>query len=96
MPTSKTKIVISARPAPSRPPIEGPSAWIGSDMRGREAEWTYRLSPSEIVEIETCGVEFAPDSPLEGSGFEPSVPLAGPTSDSQSVPIETPPREEDQ
>jgi hypothetical protein len=54
MPTSKTKIVTSARPAPSRPPIEGPSAWIGSDMRGREAEWTYRLSPSEIVEIETA------------------------------------------
>jgi len=41
-------------------------------------------------------VRFAYDSPLEGSGFEPSVPLAGPTSDSQSVPIETPPREEDQ
>ena len=54
MPTPKTKIVTSARPAPSRPPIEGPSAWIGSDMRGREAEWTYRLSPSEIVEIETA------------------------------------------
>ena len=23
-------------------------------MRGREAEWTYRLSPTEIVEIETA------------------------------------------
>ena len=23
-------------------------------MRGREAEWTYRLSPPEIVEIETA------------------------------------------
>jgi hypothetical protein len=41
-------------------------------------------------------IEFAPDSPLEGSGFEPSVSLAGPTSDSQSALIETPPREEDQ
>jgi Taurine catabolism dioxygenase TauD, TfdA family len=39
---------------PLRRPIEGPSAWIGSDMRGREAEWSYRLSPSEIAEIETA------------------------------------------
>jgi hypothetical protein len=23
-------------------------------MRGREAEWTYRLAPTEIVEIETA------------------------------------------
>ena len=37
---------------PSRRPIEGPSAWIGADMRRREAEWTYRLSPAEIAEIE--------------------------------------------
>ena len=33
----------AARPVPVRVPIEGPSAWIGADMRGREAEWT--LSP---------------------------------------------------
>ena len=36
---------------PTRPPIEGPSAWL-RDMRGREAEWTYRLSRSEVAEIE--------------------------------------------
>jgi len=35
-------------------PIEGPSAWIGADMRGREAEWSHRLSPSEIAELETA------------------------------------------
>ena len=39
---------------PSRQLIEGPSAWIGADMRGREAEWSYRLSPSEIAEIEAA------------------------------------------
>ncbi len=39
---------------PLRRPIEGPSAWIGADMRGRETEWSYRLSPSEIAEIETA------------------------------------------
>ena len=33
-------------------PIEGPSAWIGADMRQRQAEWTYRLSQPEIAEIE--------------------------------------------
>jgi TfdA family taurine catabolism dioxygenase TauD len=37
-----------------RQQIEGPSAWIGSDMLGREAEWTYRLSSSEIAEIEAA------------------------------------------
>ncbi len=39
---------------PLRRPIEGPSAWIGADMRGREAEWSYRLSPAEIAEIEAA------------------------------------------
>jgi hypothetical protein len=37
-----------------RRPIEGPSAWVGADMRGREAEWSYRLSPAEIAEIEAA------------------------------------------
>ena len=54
MPASETKGATSAQPAPPRPPIEGPSAWVGVDMRRREAEWTYRLSPLEIVEIETA------------------------------------------
>src|SRR5438874_6357735 len=52
MPASE--VATSAQPAPPRPPIEGPSAWVGVDMRRREAEWTYRLSPLEIVEIETA------------------------------------------
>ena len=39
---------------PLRRPIEGPSAWIGADMRLREAEWSYRLSPSEVAEIEAA------------------------------------------
>jgi hypothetical protein len=39
---------------PPRPPVEGPSAWIGADMRRREAEWSYRLSPAEIAEIEAA------------------------------------------
>ena len=37
---------------PIRQPIEGPSAWIGADMRNREVEWSYRLSAAEIAEIE--------------------------------------------
>ena len=44
----------AARPAPARAPIEGPSAWIGANMRGREAEWTYRLSPAEVAEIQAA------------------------------------------
>jgi hypothetical protein len=37
-----------------RKPIEGPSAWVGADMRGREAEWSYRLSPVHVGEIEAA------------------------------------------
>jgi hypothetical protein len=57
-----------------------------------DGAWT---ASAELREVPAGQLRFAPDSPLEGSGFEPSVPLAGPTSDSQSAPIETPPREED-
>lgn len=39
---------------PVWPRIEGPCAWIGADMRKREAEWTYRLSSAESAEIETA------------------------------------------
>ncbi len=40
--------------APPRPLIEGPSAWVGRDLRSREDEWIYRLSPNEIAEIEAA------------------------------------------
>src|SRR5260370_2823086 len=52
MSAPETNAAMSARPVPSRPPIEGPSAWIGANMRRREAEWGSRLSPPEIAEIE--------------------------------------------
>ncbi len=39
---------------PLRRAIEGPSAWIGAEMRLREAEWSYRLAPSEVAEIEAA------------------------------------------
>jgi hypothetical protein len=38
--------------APLRPAIEGPSGWIGRDLRERPGEWTYQLSGAEIAEIE--------------------------------------------
>jgi Taurine catabolism dioxygenase TauD, TfdA family len=40
--------------APVRRPIEGASVWFARDMRGRETEWSYRLSPAEIGEIEAA------------------------------------------
>jgi hypothetical protein len=60
MPATDTNVTAPAghlpvRPSrPPRPPIEGPSAWIGADMRGREAEWSYRLSPPQAAEIDTA------------------------------------------
>jgi hypothetical protein len=38
----------------TRAPITGPSAWMGAEMRRREAEWTYRLSPAELDEIDAA------------------------------------------
>jgi hypothetical protein len=52
MPATDTTVL--TRPAPSRPPILGPSVWTGPDMRAREAEWTHRLTPTETAEIEAA------------------------------------------
>jgi hypothetical protein len=52
MSATATDVMTASRPA--RTPIEGPSAWTAAEMRGREAEWTYRLSPSHIAEIEAA------------------------------------------
>jgi hypothetical protein len=35
-------------------PINGPSVWYAADMRDRAAEWSYRLSPAEVAELETA------------------------------------------
>jgi hypothetical protein len=40
--------------AAPRPLVGGPSAWLGRDLRDRENEWIYRLSPAEIAEIEAA------------------------------------------
>jgi Taurine catabolism dioxygenase TauD, TfdA family len=40
--------------APPRPLIDGPSAWIGRDLRERPDEWMYDLSPAEIAEVEAA------------------------------------------
>ena len=54
MSATDADVMMPARPAPMRRLIEGPSAWTGAEMRKRESEWTYRLSPSEVAEIEAA------------------------------------------
>jgi hypothetical protein len=39
---------------PPRPLVDGPSAWIGRNLRAREDEWIYSLSATEIAEIESA------------------------------------------
>ena len=39
---------------PARRSVEGPSVWTGPDMAHRQAEWTYRLTPSDIAELEAA------------------------------------------
>ena len=54
MSATDANVMSPARPLPSRRPVEGPSAWIGADLRDRESEWSYRLSTSEIAELEAA------------------------------------------
>lgn len=55
MPTAAAPLAAGAAPRPLlRPLVEGPSVWTGAEMRRRETEWAYRLSPTEIVEIEAA------------------------------------------
>src|SRR5882757_8606851 len=54
MPAIDAAVIRPPPYAPVRRPIEGPSAWVGADMRQREAEWSYRLSPAEVAEIEAA------------------------------------------
>ena len=54
MPAPESNIAKFTPGVPSRRLVEGPSAWIGAKMGEREADWTYRLSPLEIAEIETA------------------------------------------
>jgi TfdA family taurine catabolism dioxygenase TauD len=54
MPATDTDVTVPVQRSRVRRRVEGPSAWVGADMRGREAEWSYRLSPAEIAEIESA------------------------------------------
>jgi hypothetical protein len=54
MSATDTIATTTPRPLPRRKPIEGSSAWFGPDMRIRESEWTYRLSPQQAEEVETA------------------------------------------
>jgi hypothetical protein len=67
----------------ARRPIEGPSVWTGAEMRGREAEWAYRLSDGDRAEIGAAvaavrarGVELAQ---ITRADFP--LPTLGPTLD---------------
>jgi hypothetical protein len=64
MPAIATAVDIKPAPPPVRQPITGTSAWVGAEMKQREGEWTYRLSPTEIAEIEAAVKE------ARGQGLE--------------------------
>jgi hypothetical protein len=66
MSTTASDVMTSTPTLPRCQPISGPSAWTGANMRTREAEWTYRLSPTDVSEIEAatsavraCGLDLA-------------------------------------
>ena len=48
----RTEMLHSAEPMP--PLIEGPSAWAGRELRGRESDWVIRLTPTHRAEIDAA------------------------------------------
>jgi hypothetical protein len=52
MQASDPEVMARSQTLPPRRLIDGPSAWRGADLRSRETEWIYRLSPSDVAEIE--------------------------------------------
>ena len=52
MGATSSNVMLASHSQPSRKPVDGKAAWIGAELRKREAEWTYRLSPVEVAEIE--------------------------------------------
>ncbi len=54
METTGSAVMTSSRSLPSRKLVEGPAVWSGADMRKRETEWIYCLSPAEVDEIENA------------------------------------------
>jgi hypothetical protein len=51
---SATQSTIADTLVTPRPRIGAPVAWVGAEMRRREAEWTYCLSAAEVAEIEAA------------------------------------------
>lgn len=45
---------VSANVTVRRSPVEGASVWFAAEMRRRESDWTYRLSPPEVAELEAA------------------------------------------
>lgn len=41
------------------PPVfDGPSAWIGADLRGRPEAWLHRLTPEEVADLEQAARHY--------------------------------------
>ena len=68
---------------PPRPPVEGPSAWIGAELAANPDAWTYHLSPAEIAEIESASAAVRARS-LDIAAIQPAdfpLPTLGPVLD---------------
>ncbi len=59
--------------APER--IDGPSAWVGDDLRANEALWLRRLAPEEIEDLEAAARHFLALGRDVGAIAKPDFPL---------------------
>ncbi len=64
-----------------RPLVTGPSAWVGADLAKRPEEWTYRLSRSELAEIEAAIRKVAGRDIATITRTDFPLPNLGPTLD---------------
>ena len=58
MTLTDTIVTTPTPPTSSMRLIDGPSAWVGAEMRLREAEWSYRLSAPEVAETVTIDAAY--------------------------------------
>jgi hypothetical protein len=64
-----------------RPAVTGPSAWIGPDLAKRPEEWTYRLSSTQIAEIEAANAQVSGGDIATITRADFPLPTLGPVLD---------------
>jgi Taurine catabolism dioxygenase TauD, TfdA family len=70
---------MSEHRTPPRPPVVGPSAWIGAELATRPADWTYDLTPYDLRDIEAAVADCRGRDIATVTRADFPLPTLGPT-----------------